>query len=405
MNSTVSLLRYAAVDGKGWRRGPAILTPNGRLKSNTMLLNGVEVYCPNGRFQLRTYEKSRAIYKDIGNDPADVLDRYKAEKAKQSARAEAMAAGLELVEPEKAKKTLKLYAREFRAMHRSLPHRTDDSLRVNTQVTTSFLNLTKAVYPHQVRKEDVIAWHGWMRKELKYENRTCADRYLSLRGFLRYCGLNPSELIPVGTHKLLKAYTQRLVNTYTPEVIAELIKASNDENRKLLWDFFYKTGLRNSEVQMITRFDLHDLDTDNPMLHVVERDEYGNIKVGRERKLELHSTLVPRLQAWLKDHPTKVLVFGTETDKQDTKMLKALKITARNAGLNCGRCDGCKGKHNFCGEFTLHRFRRTYVTRMLRATKGDLRSVMARSGHVDLTSVMRYLEPAAHIREAVAQAF
>jgi integrase len=113
---------------------------------------------------------------------------------------------------------------------------------------------------------------------------------------------------------------------------------------------------------------------------------------------------VEPLKAWLKANPKKVLVFGTINDKPDTKMLLALKLTARRAGLNCGHCKGCL-KHDECGEYTLHRFRRTYTTRMLRATGGDLRSVMARTGHSDLTSVMRYLEPSAEIRAAVASAF
>ena len=77
----------------------------------------------------------------------------------------------------------------------------------------------------------------------------------------------------------------------------------------------------------------------------------------------------------------------------------------RADGLNCGHCKGCLGKNNECREFTLHRFRRTYTTRMLRASGGDLRSVMERTGHSDLASVMRCLEPQAEFRAAVAQAF
>ncbi len=229
-------------------------------------------------------------------------------------------------------------------------------MRVYTQLTTSFLACCKVSYPEQVTKHDVIRWHGWMRDKKKYTDRTCANLYISLRGFLRYCQLNPGVLIPQGTHKLLKTYTKKTVNTYTPEVVAQLIEASTDQNRALLWDFAYKTGLRDSELQAVTRYDLHGLETENPMLHVKERDEYGNIKDAEEREIELHLSLVSPLREWLRNNPKRVLVFGTETDKPDTKMLKALKVTARRAGLNCGHCKGCKGKRYECGEFTLHRF-------------------------------------------------
>jgi integrase len=121
--------------------------------------------------------------------------------------------------------------------------------------------------------------------------------------------------------------------------------------------------------------------------------------------IELHPSLVVPLKAWLKANPERILLFGTEADKPDRHMLRALKRDACRAGLNCGRCKGCKVRNNECAEYTLHRFRRTYTTRMLRATGGDLRSVMQRTGHSDITSVMRYLEPACTIRDAVAVAF
>lgn len=406
VNRTLSLIRYAAVDGKGWRRGPAVLTKNGHVKPNVMLLGGVEIDCPNGRYQIVRYEDRRPVYTDLGNDPKEALRLFRAAEGKLQAQRIAEAAGLQVVtEDDPTRKTLKAYAADFLAMHRALPHRSDDSVRVYTQITESFLAATKARYADDVTKKDVIDWHSWMRTKKKYSDRTASDRYTSLRGFLRYCGIDPDQLIPQNIDTLLKKYTRKKVNTYTPETVQKLIDASTDDDRALLWDFAYKTGLRDSELQMVTRYDLHGLDTDAPMLHVKERDDYGQIKDSEERKIELHPSLAAMLKQWLKDNPRKVLVFGTSSDKPDTQMLRALKVTARRAGLNCGHCKGCKGKNNECREFTLHRFRRTYTTRMLRASGGDLRSVMERTGHSDLASVMRYLEPQAEFRMAVERAF
>ncbi len=405
MNQTVTLVRYASIEGKGWRRGAAVFTKNGRLKPDVMRLGGVEVQCPNGRWQMRQYQGRNPVYTELGEDSTDALNRFRAEESRMQARAAAIAAGLEVLSPSESQKTLKQYAAEFLEMHRNLPHRSDDSVRVYTMVTSTFLKQCNSAFPGQVTKDDVIRWHGWMRNEQKYSDRTASDRYMALRGFLRYCGIEPGRIIGKGTHKLLKTYTKKVVNAYTPEVVQKLIDAATNEDRALLWEFAYKTGLRDSELKMVTRYDLHGLNTAEPILHVKERDEYGNIKDAEERKIELHPALVPKLQRWLNTNPGKILLFGTAKDKPDTKMLLALKVTARRAGLNCGQCPGCRSKRNECKEFTLHRFRRTYTTRMLRATGGDLRSVMARTGHADLASVMRYLEPEARIREAVAAAF
>jgi integrase len=414
VNRTLALIRYAKLN-KGWRRGSVVLQPNGKIKHPCMVYSGVETLAPQGRYQIRRCEGKNPIYIDIGDNPTDALNRFRAEQGKQDARIRAVEAGWAVEAPESVRhqravrpkmpvrKTLKQYAEEFLEMHRNLPHRSDDSVRVYTSITSSFQPTCKAEYPDQITKEDVIRWHATLRQ--KYSDRTCADRYLSLRGFLRYCGLKPSAIIPQGTHTLLRKYTKKRPNTYTREQVQALIDASLDQNRALLWEFAYKTGLRDSELQAVTRYDLHGLDGDNPMLCVKERAEYRLIKDAEERQVEIHPGIVPKLKQWLRDNPKRVLLFGTDTDKPDTKMLLALKVTARNAGLNCGRCKGCLGERNECGEYTLHRFRRTYVTRMLRATGGDLRSVMDRSGHSDIKSVMRYLEPAAVIREAVAIAF
>jgi integrase len=403
MNSTVTLLRYSLTD-KGWRRGAVVITKNGKLKADAMMVGGREVYAPNGRFQMRRYQGKLPVYTELGSDPADALARFKAEESKLSAKVEARAAGLEIVE-EITRKTLKQWAADFLQMHRNLPHRSDDSIEKYTKVTGTFLVVTKAAYPDAVTEADFIKFHGHLRKTLGHSDRYCADLYLSLRGFLRYCEVDPGKIVSVGVHKLLKTYTKKKPNTYTPEVVGKLMEAANDENRALLWDFAYKTGLRDSELQMVTRDDLHGLDTPGPLVHVKERDEYGKIKDAEERLIDLHPSLVAPLNAWLEANPTRKLLFGTENDKPDGHMLRALKRDARRAGLNCGQCKGCKGSNIECREYTLHRFRRTYTTRLLRAAKGDLRSVMEKTGHSDIETVMRYLEPSENMRQATADAF
>ncbi len=45
-----------------------------------------------------------------------------------------------------------------------------------------------------------------------------------------------------------------------------------------------------------------------------------------------------------------------------------------------------------CYRYTLHKFRRTYITGMLLAGI-DIRTVQAYAGHKDLKTTMRYLRP------------
>ena len=76
-------------------------------------------------------------------------------------------------------KTLAEYAADFILMHRNLPHRSNDSVRVYRSVTSTFLLMCKAVYPEQITKEDVIGWHASLRA--KYSDRTSALLYVAKR--------------------------------------------------------------------------------------------------------------------------------------------------------------------------------------------------------------------------------
>ena len=85
-------------------------------------------------------------------------------------------------------------------------------------------------------------------------------------------------------------------------------------------------------------------------------------------------------------------MVGTKKDQPNTKLLRSLKRLTGKAGLACNRCQGCKTRGE-CRQFTLHKFRRTYATTLLR-NGVDLRTVQAFMGHADLESTMRYLTPA-----------
>jgi integrase len=96
----------------------------------------------------------------------------------------------------------------------------------------------------------------------------------------------------------------------------------------------------------------------------------------------------------LTQHPNQTPILATSSGRPNRRLLQALKRVARRLELNCGRCERCKSKYHECAEFTLHRFRRTVLTALLRSGV-DLRTVQSLAGHKDVASTMRYLRPAA----------
>lgn len=61
-NKKVALVWYCKT-AKGWRRLPVTLGANNRIKHGYVALDGLSTYCPEGRYEVRTYVNRKAVYK------------------------------------------------------------------------------------------------------------------------------------------------------------------------------------------------------------------------------------------------------------------------------------------------------------------------------------------------------
>jgi integrase len=151
-----------------------------------------------------------------------------------------------------------------------------------------------------------------------------------------------------------------------------------------------KCGLRDQELQHV---EFRDISFESKTLKVRAKPQWGfMVKTWEQRDIPVPSDVLEEIKAWQLGRPGQTLILGTNNRHPNSKLLRELKRLARRAGLNCGQCDKC-AERNECQEFTLHRLRRTYITKMLRGLNGDLRTVQAYAGHKDIASTMRYLVP------------
>jgi integrase len=150
-------------------------------------------------------------------------------------------------------------------------------------------------------------------------------------------------------------------------------------------------GLRDQELMHL---EWVDVQRESNVVRVTSKPEWGfRIKDSEERDIPTSAELLARLKAWREQYPNTRLVVGTKTDRPDGKLLRTLKRLAKRAGLNCGVCEGCRTTLGECQRWTLHKFRRTYATTLLR-NGVDLATVQKYMGHSDLASTMRYLRGA-----------
>jgi integrase len=159
---------------------------------------------------------------------------------------------------------------------------------------------------------------------------------------------------------------------YTDAQLSAFFKACNARHLA-----FFKTllfaGLRMSEAKFLEWSDI----TDNA-IQIRSKTRYGfEPKDHEERLIPIPKELVSLFDRMPPRPGT--LVFPTKSGRPDKHMLRHCKRVAVRARLDED-------------QFSLHKFRRTCITKLLRAGM-DLRTVMSIAGHSSIESTMRYLRP------------
>ena len=230
--------------------------------------------------------------------------------------------------------------------------------------------------------EEVMVKFGAALKKLGNGDRTRFNKHRSVLGFLRRAGVDVKSM-RIRTPK----FEKKMPVVYSEETIAALVEAAPDSYFRDVLKVLRMTGLREQET---VHLEWPDIDFKRKLVLVRSKPDLGfKIKDKEERDVPLPDALAVILKARHDERGSRRLVLGTDDDKPHQKWLRLLKRTARKAGLNCGRCDGCR-EQDECGLFTLHSFRRSYATSLHR--KGvDVRTLMGLLGHSDLETTLGYL--------------
>jgi integrase/recombinase XerD len=202
------------------------------------------------------------------------------------------------------------------------------------------------------------------------------------------------------------------VKAFTPDELKKLMQEA-DEEEHATFSFFLATGCREQEV---SHAEWSDVDFAHRLHTVQAKPEWEFVPKSHEaRSIPLPAELVDMLRERKKQSESK-LIFPNRDGKPNGHFLRMLKRVAYRAGLNCGHCmakadrvkkRSCKN-HAVCEQWYLHRFRKTFATKMHHAglPLKDLQTVL---GHKSLTTTQLYLADsdmkAAHVRAVADKAF
>ena len=380
--SVIVILRVK-VDGK-WTRLPAAYGGNGRIRPGYAQVGTKQVKFAEPAYELRLYEDRQAKYIPVKSGATDAdSERKKLEKtaSKTAAKNAAESAGGTFVDKENRQTLAKTAAAYIRDAHQRGAMEAADQARLVNEEFRKLLN--RKTYVDEITRDDIFRFHTALRKR-KCSDRTVANKHLRLTSWLRFAGVDKTILPPA------PKYEETLPTIYTSDEIGTLL-AEAGPYLKVAILLALKCGLRDQELMHL---EFSDINFKEKTLRVQGKPRWNfRVKTHEQRFVPVPNDVLDELNAWKERCSGKSLILGTKNGNPNTKLLFALKTLARRAKLNCSRCEGCKSKRRECKAYTLHKFRRSYITTLLR-NGIDLRTVQAYAGHKDIASTMRYLRPA-----------
>jgi len=352
--------------GKGMRYCPVVLSANGRIKPDLVLVNGKSERHPEGAYYLEWREKGRRVRLSVGRDAQDAAAR----RQRKEAELHALNNGVSVL-PENGNGQRSVAAAVAQFLEETELTKKPKTLAAYTTALNYFTESCPKIYIHEIDRHDLLKFSSFLRDKKTQSPRSVYNKFETLMSFLKANGIRG-----LVNKNDWPRYTEEEPEMYEQAELDELFKVCDSEER-LWYEFFLMTGMREQEVMHTYWSDVNFAASTVRVSH--KRDRGWTPKAYKEREIPIPERLAKKLKAWKAKAETCGLVFPTGGCNPKLDFLDCLKSCAERAKLNKD-------------DFWLHKFRSTFATRCLWAGV-DLRTVQQWLGHSDIESTMRYLKP------------
>ena len=366
----------------GTRYCRVLVSANGRVKPDAVVVSGREERHPEGAYYLEWREGGKRVRLSVGKDAADASAR----RMRKEAELNALNNGVAVV-PENGDnghRSLAAAVAEF--LDETKLTKKPKTLAAYTTALNYFTSSCPKLYLEDIERKDLLKFCAFLRDEKEQAPRSVYNKFENVMMFLKANGIRG-----LAGKNDWPRYTEEEPEMYELEELDKLFAACDGEER-LWYEFFLMTGMREQEVMYAY---WSDISFAHATVRVSHKPDRGwTPKAYKEREIPIPAKLVKSLKSWkAKADKTCGLVFPTAGCKPKLDFLDCLKAVADRAEL---------GEENFW----LHKFRATFATRCLWAGV-DLRTVQQWLGHSDMESTMRYLKPSrsAQVRNKVNKIF
>ena len=368
---TRSGMRYCAV----------VLSANGRVRPDVVLVDGQQERHPEGAYYLEWRENGKRIRLSVGNDAQEAAAR----RLRKEAELNAVNNGVAVIAQDGKQNgslsaAITEYLGEVKLSKKPKTH------SAYSTALSYFAESCHRLTVQDITRKDMLEFAAFLRDEKEQSPRSTYNKFESVCTFLKAQGIRGL----VGKNDWPR-FVEEEPEIYEREELDKLFRACDAEER-LWYEFFLMTGFREQEVMYVTWADVNQSRCTVTVRH---KPEYGwTPKAYKEREVPIPAKLCTALKRKFKKRDcTCALVFPTSGCNPKLDFLDCLKAIAQRAKLNP---EG----------FYLHKFRATFATWSLWAGV-DLRTVQNWLGHSDMESTMRYLKPSRsqHVREKVNEIF
>ncbi len=365
---------------KGLRYCPVVLSANGRIKPDTVLVNGTPEKHTEGAYYLEWREGAKRVRLSVGKDAADAGAR----RLRKEAELNAVNNGAAIVPENNGHRSVAGAVADY--LEETKLTKKPKTLAAYSTALGYFVESCHKLNLEEIDRKDLLKFAAFLRDDKEQAPRSCWNKFSNVMSFLKANGIRGLA------HKNdWPRFTEEEPEIYEKAELTKLFSVCDAEER-LWFEFLLMTGEREQEA-MFTYWS--DVNLAAATVRVTHKPDRGwTPKAYKEREIPIPSKLVKRLKAWkAKSDRSCNLVFPTAGCNPKLDFLDCLKAVAGRAKLDA---DG----------FWLHKFRATFATWSLWAGV-DLRTVQQWLGHSDMESTMRYLKPSRSqaVREKVNEIF
>ena len=366
----------------GWRYCRVLLSANGRVKPDIVVVNGKEERHAEGAYYLEWREGAKRVRLSVGKDPQDAAAR----RLRKEAELNAVNNGVAVVAEDGQNGHRSLAAAVTEYLEETTLTKKPKTLAAYATALGYFKESCPKLFLEDIDRKDLLKFSAFLRDNKEQSPRSCWNKFANVMSFLKANGIR--GLVKKNDWP---RYTEEEPEIYESEELDKLLAACDAEER-LWYEFFLMTGMREQEVMYTYWSDVNVAQATVRVSH--KPDRAWTPKAYKEREIPIPTKLVKSLKEWkAKADKTCGLVFPTAGCKPKFDFLDCLKAVAERAKLDQDN-------------FWLHKFRATFATRCLWAGV-DLRTVQQWLGHSDMESTMRYLKPSRsqHVRNKVNEIF